>query len=290
LRSFILVSITLLAALGLQAQNLLALVDLATAIEEALPPAFLFKVLETVIPPSLHASLEHYSSSIKAWIVSSSSAPVGQLVLEASRVHAAFKAIHEDRRRDLSQFGLQPSSLFSSISPASTSSSLQPLSSALKRKTQDYRETDFYPEHFSKRRGKPSSSKPLRARKTMAFEQADKVVPHAPRQVVVRSPSSPLSPSLPHLADCASGRIAKWGRDYVSVSTLLKAFKEQHPKVQQLPDHEILPVLLTARTGEDTFNRYAPAHASESLKRALRIWFENKEFKKHRVERPPDFR
>jgi hypothetical protein len=290
LRSFILVSITLLAALGLQAQNLLALVDLATAIEEALPPAFLFKVLESVIPPSLHASLEHFSASIKGWIVSSSSIPMGHLVLEASRVHAALKAIHEDRRRDLSQFGLQSSSLFSSISPASTSSSLTPLSSALKRKTQEYRETDYYPEHYSKRRGKPSSSKPLRARKTMAAEQADQVVPHAPRQVVVRSPSSPLLPSLPHLADCASGRIAKWGRDYVSVTPLLKDFKEQHPKIPELPDHEILPVLLTARIGDDAFNRYAPTHASESLKRALRTWFENKNFKNYRVERPPDFR
>jgi hypothetical protein len=290
LRSFILVSITLLAALGLQAQNLLALVDLATAIEEALPPAFLFKVLESVIPPSLHASLEHFSASIKGWIVSSSPVPMGHLVLEASRVHAALKAIHEDRRRDLSQFGLQSSSLFSSISPASTSSSLTPLSSALKRKTQEYRETDYYPEHYSKRRGKPSSSKPLRARKTMAAEQADQVVPHAPRQVVVRSPSSPLLPSLPHLADCASGRIAKWGRDYVSVTPLLKDFKEQHPKIPELPDHEILPVLLTARIGDDAFNRYAPTHASESLKRALRTWFENKNFKNYRVERPPDFR
>jgi hypothetical protein len=124
----------------------------------------------------------------------------------------------------------------------------------------------------------------------MAFEQAHQVVARSPRQVVVRSPSSPLSPSLPHLADCASGRVAKWGRDYVSVTSLLKAFKDQHPKVPELPDHEILPVLLTARTGDDTFNRYAPAHASESLKRALRSWFDNKEFKNYRVERPPDFR
>ena len=51
---------------------------------------------------------------------------MGHLVLEASRVHAALKAIHEDRRRDLSQFGLQSSSLFSSISSAPSSSSLQP--------------------------------------------------------------------------------------------------------------------------------------------------------------------
>jgi hypothetical protein len=92
------------------------------------------------------------------------------------------------------------------------------------------------------------------------------------------------------VADCASGRIAKWGRDYVSVTSLLKAFKDQHPQVPELPDHEILPVLLTVRTGDDTFNRYAPAHASEPLKRALRTWFNDKEFKKYRVERPPDFR
>jgi hypothetical protein len=290
LRSFILVSITLLKSLGLHAENLLTLVDLATAIEEALPPAFLFKVLESVIPPSLHASLEHYSSSIKAWLVSSSSAPVGHLVLEASRVHAALKAIHEDRKRDLSQFGLQSSSLFSSISSASSSSSLQPLPSALKRKPQDNRGADSYPEQSGKRRAKSSSSNLLRARKSMPLDPDDQLVARSPRQVVVRSPSSPLSPNLPHVADCASGRIAKWGRDYVSVTPMLKAFKDQYPKVPELPDHEILPVLLTARTGDDTFNRYAPAHASESLKRALRTWFDNKDFKNYRVERPPDFR
>jgi hypothetical protein len=266
-------------------------VDLATAIEESLPPALLFKVLQSVIPPSLHASLEHYNSSIKAWLVSSSSAPVGHLVLEASRVHAALKAIHEERKRDLSQFGLQSSSLFSSIAPASSSSSsLQPLPSALKRKPQDNRGADSYPDRSGKRRAKSPSSNILRARKSMPLDPVDQLVVHFPREVAARSPSSPLSPNLPHVADCASGRIAKWGRDYVSVTSLLKAFKDQHPQVQELPDHEMLPVLLTVRTGDDTFNRYAPAHASEPLKRALRTWFNDKEFKNHRVERPPDFR
>jgi hypothetical protein len=92
-RSFILVAVKLLATLGLHAENLMTLVDLATSIEEALPPSSLLKVLNTVIPPSLHESLEHFSSSIKAWIVSLSSVQVGHLVLEASRVHAALKAI-----------------------------------------------------------------------------------------------------------------------------------------------------------------------------------------------------
>ena len=80
-RSFILVAVKLLAALGLYAENLMTLVDLATSIEEALPTSSLFKVLNTVIPPSLHESLEHFSYSIKAWIVSFSSVPVGHLVL-----------------------------------------------------------------------------------------------------------------------------------------------------------------------------------------------------------------
>jgi hypothetical protein len=71
---------------------------------------------------------------------------------------------------------------------------------------------------------------------------------------------------------------------------MLKAFREQHPKLQDLPDREILPVLLTARNGEATFLRYAPAHASESLKRALRTWFDKNEYKKYRVEKPLDFR
>ena len=190
--------------------------------------------------------------------------------------------------------GLQSSSLFASVSSApprqDSSSSLQPLPSALKRKSQDYRSAESHPGHLGNRRAKSSSSSPLNARKSSVIGPVDQVVARSPRQVVVRSPSSPQSPSLPHLADCASGRVAKWGRDYVLVTPFLKAFKDQHPKVQELPDHEILPVLLTARTGDDTFLRYAPAHASESLKRALRSWFDNKEFKKYRVEKPPDFR
>jgi hypothetical protein len=71
---------------------------------------------------------------------------------------------------------------------------------------------------------------------------------------------------------------------------LLKAFKEQHPKLPELPDHEILPVLLTARNGEAKFLRYVPAHATEPTKRALRKWYDKNEFKKFRVEKPPDLR
>jgi len=190
--------------------------------------------------------------------------------------------------------GLQSSSLFASVSSApprqDSSSSLQPLPSALKRKSQDYRSAESHPGHLGNRRAKSSSSSPLNARKSSVIGPVDQVVARSPRQVVVRSPSSPLSPSLPHLADCASGRVAQWGRDYVLVTPLLKAFREQHPKVQELPDHELLPVLLTARTGEATFLRYAPAHATESLKRALRTWFDKNEYKKYRVEKPPDFR
>jgi hypothetical protein len=293
-RSFILVAVKLLAALGLHAENLVTLVDLATAIEEALPPAYLFKVLDNVIPPSLHASLEHFSSSIKAWIVSLSSVPVCNLVLEASRVHAALKAINKDRKLDLSRFGLQSSSLFASIGFIPTcqnsSSSLQPLTSAFKRKPQDYHSAASHPGHSSNRRVKSSSSSPLRARKSIAMDPEDQVVARSPRQVVIRSPSSPHSPSLPHVADCASGRVAQWGRDYTLVTPLLNAFRQQHPKLHELPDHELLPVLLTARTGEATFLRYAPVHATESLKRALRTWFDKKEYKKYRVEKPPDFR
>jgi hypothetical protein len=238
----------------------MTLVDLATSIEEALPPSSLLKVLNTVIPPSLHESLEHFSSSIKAWIVSLSSVQVGHLVLEASRVHAALKAINKDRKLDHSQFGLPSSStsLFASVSSAAprqdSLSSLQLLlTSALKRKTQDYRSAESHPGHSGNRRAKSSSSSSLNARKSSVIDPVDQVVAHSPRQVVVRSPSSPLSPSLPHLADCASGRVAQWGRDYVLVTPLLKAFREQHPKLQELPDHEILPVFLTARNSEATF-------------------------------------
>ena len=148
-RSFILVSVKLLAALGLHAENLMTLVDLVTSIEDALPTSSLLRVPSTAIPPSLHESLEHFSSSIKAWVVSFSSVPVGHLVLEASRVHAALKAINKDRRLDFSQFGLPSSSLLASVSSAAPrqelSSSLQPLTSALKRKARDYRNSESHP-------------------------------------------------------------------------------------------------------------------------------------------------
>jgi hypothetical protein len=117
-RSFILVVIKLLAALGLHAEDLMTLVDLATSLEEALPPSAALRVLSTVIPPSLNESLDHFGSSIKAWIVSFSSVPLGHLVLEASRVHKALVAVNRDRKQDLSQFGLPSSSIFSSVSSA----------------------------------------------------------------------------------------------------------------------------------------------------------------------------
>ena len=118
----------------------MTLVDLSIAIEDAIPSASLFKVLDNVIPPSLHASLDHYSSSIKAWLVSLSSAPIGDLVLEDAKIHAAIKAINKDRKRDLSQFGLDSSSLFApGKSAPHQDSSSSSLPSALKRKAQDHR-------------------------------------------------------------------------------------------------------------------------------------------------------
>jgi hypothetical protein len=43
--------------------------------------------------------LDHFGASIKAWIVSLSSVPVGHLVLEASRVQETLVAINEDRQQ-----------------------------------------------------------------------------------------------------------------------------------------------------------------------------------------------
>jgi hypothetical protein len=91
---------------------------MASSIEEALPHSAVVKVLSTVIPPSLDESLEHFGSSMKAWIVSFSSVPAGHLILEASRVQEALVAVNKDRKRDLSQFGLPSSSVFSSVSSA----------------------------------------------------------------------------------------------------------------------------------------------------------------------------
>jgi hypothetical protein len=185
-RSFILVVIKLLAALGLHAEELMTLVDLATSLEKALPPPSILRVLSTVLPPSLNESLEHFGSSIKAWIFSFSSVPVGHLVLEASRVQAALVAINKDRKRDLSQFGLPSSSVFPSVISAAPRqiSLMQPLTSALKRKAQDYRSAESHPGHFSSdRRAKASSSSLPSARKTSVIDPADQLATRSPRQV-----------------------------------------------------------------------------------------------------------
>ena len=65
-RSFTFVIIKLLAALGLHAEDLMTLVDLAMTLEEALPPSAVSSVLSTVIPPSLDESLDHFGASVKA--------------------------------------------------------------------------------------------------------------------------------------------------------------------------------------------------------------------------------
>ena len=65
--------------------------------------------------------------------------------------------------------------------------------------------------------------------------------------------------------------------------------REQHPKIEVLPDLDILPVFLTAKIGEANFLRYVPEHATDSTKRALRKWFDKNEYKKYQVEKPPDF-
>jgi hypothetical protein len=167
---------------------------------------------------------------------------------------------------------------------SSSSSSSSSLPSALKRKAQDHRSVELHPGKSDRRAKSSSSSSSSNARKSHSADPVD-----LPRQVVVRSPSSPLSPSLPRLVKCASGTVSHWGRDYVLVTQMLKAFRDQFPKLQELPDLDLLPVLLTAKTGEASFLRHVPAHASESLKRALRIWYDKKEFKKYLTEEPPDF-
>jgi hypothetical protein len=74
------------------------------------------------------------------------------------------------------------------------------------------------------------------------------------------------------------------------VEHLLKKFKAEFPKIPLLPDHELLPVLLTAKAGEPSFLKYVPKGASSATKKALRKWFDKKESPKFKVGRPPDFR
>jgi hypothetical protein len=71
---------------------------------------------------------------------------------------------------------------------------------------------------------------------------------------------------------------------------LVKAFKAQHPKFPVMHDYEILSVLLTGKLGDANFQKYVPSNASEATKRALWKWFDNNEYRKFKVEKPPDFR
>jgi hypothetical protein len=108
-------------------------------------------------------------------------------------VQEALEAVIIDRKRDLSQFGLPSSSIFSSFIPAAPrqATPIQPLTSTLKRKAQDFRGAESHPGHSSSnRRAKTSSTSFPSALKTNVIDPADQVVTRSPRQVVVRSPSS----------------------------------------------------------------------------------------------------
>jgi hypothetical protein len=132
----------------------------------------------------------------------------------------------------------------------------------------------------SSRRAKASSSSHSSALKTVVKDvPANQMAIRPPRQVVVRSPSSPLSPAsqLSYFAECEKdGRILQWGRDFIQVQPLVKAFKVQFPMPPDMHDYEILPIPLTAKIGDADFQKYVLDHASESMKRALRKWFDAK--------------
>ena len=119
-----------------------------------------------------------------------------------------------DSKRDLSQFGLPSSSVFSSFNSTAPRQAmpLEPLTSKLKRKTQDFRSAESFPGHsLSDRRAKASSASFPSALKMTVNAPAGQLATRSPRQVVLRSPSSPLSPmsQLPYFAECESGRVAQ---------------------------------------------------------------------------------
>jgi hypothetical protein len=60
--------------------------------------------------------LEQYGSAVKAWVATLSAAPLGSLTLEDPRARSAIIAIHEDRKRNFSKFGLPSTSAFSNFS------------------------------------------------------------------------------------------------------------------------------------------------------------------------------
>jgi hypothetical protein len=80
------------------------------------------------------------------------------------------------------------------------------------------------------------------------------------------------------------------GNNFVQVEPFLKESKRKLSKVILLPDYEILPVLLTAKAGGASFQKYAPKDAPTATKKALRKWFDKKEWRKFKVDKPPDFR
>jgi hypothetical protein len=139
---------------------------------------------------------------------------------------------------------------FGSSSPGSATGVI--VSEAETESAWPWNHCSFAFEHSEKSPGLPSALKTA-----VKDASADHVVVRSPRQVVVRSPSSPLSPSsqLPYFADCEHfGRVAHWGLELIQEEPLVKAFKAQHSK--QLPvmhDYEILSVLLTGKLGDANF-------------------------------------
>ena len=253
----------------------------ATILSEMLPQDKLSTVLTNVIVPSLFDSFELLGASFRTWYNTLSLLPFPPFEPDFDRANAALLAIQEARSKNLSQFGLDSATVFSSDSSLRLPDHLP----------QPKRPPDRSPQTKRKNSESTSSS-------SSHDSSGSSLVLRTPREVApsAKEPkTSAAGQSLPHFSDCdvngVQTRVSRWGNNYVDVTALLAAFKAQYPKLpaSQLQDFKILPLLLTAKNGDDFFRQYAPRDAGDAMMRALRSWYGQNKWQEFSVDAPLDF-
>lgn len=81
--------------------------------------------------------------------------------------------------------------------------------------------------------------------------------------------SKPFNKHL-NVRDCSIGRVVGWSGCLVNWAALSAAFIAENPGMEM--QENFMSTLLTNKTGDDTFNRFAPPRASSSTRAALRPW------------------
>ena len=282
LLSFLKIAVKVLSALGFSVQNFPMFGEQATVLSEMLPQDKLSTVLTKVVVPSLFDSFELLGASFRTWYNTLSPLPFPPFEPDLDRANAALLAIQEARSKNLSQFGLDSATVFSSDSSLRLPDRLP----------QPKRPPDRLPQPKRKNSESASSS-------SLHDGSGSSLVSRTPKEVApsAKEPkTSAAGQRLPHFSDCdvngVETSVSRWGSDYVDVTALLIAFKAQHPKLpaSQLQDFKILPVLLTSRHGDDFFRQYAPRDASDATMHALRSWYDIDKWQEFSVDAPSDFR